>query len=85
MGVVAEAMVALVLANEVLRKFGGDSMRELVRNADGFARQVHDQSVATGVVPEIDPEDRPINWDESLAFDDPNPTAEREGPDEVGS
>jgi chorismate synthase len=85
MGVVAEAMTALVLANEVLRKFGGDSMRELVRNAEGFARQVHEQSVATGVGAEIDPEDRPINWDESLAFDDPNPTAEREGPDEVGS
>ena len=27
MGVVAETMVALVLANEALRKFGGDSMR----------------------------------------------------------
>ena len=36
MGVVAEAMVALVLASESLRKFGGDSMAELVRNRDGF-------------------------------------------------
>jgi len=31
-GVVAETMVSLVLANEVLRKFGGDSIGELVRN-----------------------------------------------------
>ena len=36
MGVVAETMVALVLAGEALRKFGGDSMVELVRNADAF-------------------------------------------------
>ena len=32
MGVVAETMVALVLANEAVRKFGGDSLPELVRN-----------------------------------------------------
>ena len=32
MGVVAETMTALVLADEVLRKFGGDSTDELVRN-----------------------------------------------------
>ena len=31
-GVVAETMVALVLAAEVSRKFGGDSVAELVRN-----------------------------------------------------
>jgi chorismate synthase len=31
-GVVAETMAALVLANEVTRKFGGDSLDELVRN-----------------------------------------------------
>jgi chorismate synthase len=36
MGVVAETMVALVLAAEAARKFGGDSMDELVRNRDGF-------------------------------------------------
>jgi chorismate synthase len=69
MGVVAEAMTALVLANEALRKFGGDSMRELVRNAEGFARQVHEQATAAGPAPELDPEAAPINWDESLAFD----------------
>ncbi|HEX9969020.1 MAG TPA: chorismate synthase, partial [Acidimicrobiales bacterium] len=32
MGVVAETMVALVLAGEAVRKFGGDSVDELVRN-----------------------------------------------------
>ena len=36
MGVVAEAMVALVLAGEALRKFGGDSVRELRRNAESY-------------------------------------------------
>jgi chorismate synthase len=36
MGVVAETMVALVLAGEALRKFGGDSLAEVVRNRDGF-------------------------------------------------
>jgi chorismate synthase len=35
-GVVAETMVALVLAGEALRKFGGDSLTELVRNHDAF-------------------------------------------------
>jgi chorismate synthase len=36
MGVVAETMVALVLAAEALRKFGGDSLAEVVRNRDAF-------------------------------------------------
>ena len=36
MGVVAETMVALVLAGEAQRKFGGDSVTEFVRNADAF-------------------------------------------------
>jgi chorismate synthase len=36
MGVIAEAMMALVLANEALRKFGGDSVEEFVRNHDGY-------------------------------------------------
>ena len=35
-GVVAETMVALVLAGEALRKFGGDSLAELVRNHRAF-------------------------------------------------
>ncbi|MEI7991538.1 MAG: chorismate synthase [Actinomycetota bacterium] len=37
LGVVAETMVALVLAAEAQRKFGGDSLAEFVRNAEAFA------------------------------------------------
>jgi chorismate synthase len=36
MGVVAETMVALVLAAEAQRKFGGDHLAEFVRNAETF-------------------------------------------------
>jgi chorismate synthase len=39
-GVVAETMVSLVLANEVLRKFGGDSLPELLRNHQGYLDQL---------------------------------------------
>jgi len=35
-GIVAEAMVALVLADAVLEKFGGDSVGETRRNADAY-------------------------------------------------
>jgi len=35
-GVVAEAMVALVLANSMLEKFGGDSVTETARNLKGY-------------------------------------------------
>jgi chorismate synthase len=40
MGVVAETMVALVLAAEAQRKFGGDSVAEFVRNARAFAESL---------------------------------------------
>jgi chorismate synthase len=40
MGVVAETMVALVLAAEAQRKFGGDSVGEFVRNARSFAESL---------------------------------------------
>ena len=40
--VAAEAMVALVLADAFLQKFGGDSLTELRRNFEGYARQIHD-------------------------------------------
>jgi chorismate synthase len=36
MGVVAETMMALVLASEALRKFGGDSVEEFRRNRTGY-------------------------------------------------
>jgi len=35
-GIVAEAMVALVLAEAVLEKFGGDSVQETRRNVEGY-------------------------------------------------
>ena len=37
--VVGEAMVAITLADAVLEKFGGDSMKELVRNVAGYRAQ----------------------------------------------
>lgn len=39
-GVVAEAMVALVLARAVLEKFGGDSLAETQRNIDSYTAYV---------------------------------------------
>lgn len=39
-GVVAEAMVALVLANSVLEKFGGDSLGETRRNLDAYLASI---------------------------------------------
>jgi chorismate synthase len=37
-GVVAEAMAALVLADAVLEKFGGDSVTETARNAEAYLK-----------------------------------------------
>jgi chorismate synthase len=39
-GVVAEAMVALVLAEAVLEKFGGDSVKETKRNLDSYLQNI---------------------------------------------
>ncbi|GHG39727.1 chorismate synthase [Sinomonas cellulolyticus] len=39
-GVVAESMVALVLAQAVLEKFGGDSVAETRRNMEGFVAAI---------------------------------------------
>jgi chorismate synthase len=36
MGVIAEALVALVLAGAMLEKFGADSLDEMRRNYDGY-------------------------------------------------
>jgi chorismate synthase len=44
MGVIAEAMVALVLAAECQRKFGGDSVAEFVRNHAAFVAHRHEAS-----------------------------------------
>jgi chorismate synthase len=40
MGVIAEAMAALVLADAMVEKFGGDSMRELLANLDAYLAHV---------------------------------------------
>ncbi|MEO0048784.1 MAG: hypothetical protein RL556_116 [Actinomycetota bacterium] len=39
-GVVAEAMVALVIANSVLEKFGGDSVAETKRNLESYLANI---------------------------------------------
>jgi chorismate synthase len=40
MGVIAEAMLAIVLAHAMLEKFGGDSLRETRYNYDGYLSHV---------------------------------------------
>lgn len=52
-GVIAEALVALVLADAMLEKFGGDSLGEMRRNVDGYlaaagARWMAEQAESTG-------------------------------------
>jgi chorismate synthase len=44
-GVVAEAMVALVLANAALEKFGGDSVGETRRNYESYLKHVADRGL----------------------------------------
>jgi chorismate synthase len=44
-GVVAEAMVALVIANACLEKFGGDSVGEAKRNMESYLKQVADRGL----------------------------------------
>ncbi|HEY7766755.1 chorismate synthase [Longimicrobium sp.] len=39
-GVVAEAMVCIVLAGAVLEQFGGDTMADLRRNFDGYVQRI---------------------------------------------
>jgi chorismate synthase len=46
LGVVAEAMMALVVANEALRKFGGDSLEEFVRNHASYVENLGSTSSA---------------------------------------
>jgi chorismate synthase len=46
-GVVAEAMVALVLADALLEKFGGDSVTETRRNVQGYLRRLGERGLGT--------------------------------------
>ncbi|GAB3619578.1 chorismate synthase [Glutamicibacter sp. PS] len=48
-GVVAEAMVALVLAQAVLEKFGGDSVAETKRNLESYLAAIPESLESTGV------------------------------------
>ncbi len=57
MGVVAEAMVAVVLANEAMRKFGGDSVAELERNWRGYQEQLASSSASA--IPAVDAGEKP--------------------------
>lgn len=41
MGVIAEAMLALVLAEAMLEKFGGDSLEEMRRNFEGYLERIN--------------------------------------------
>jgi chorismate synthase len=45
MGVVAETMTALVLAQEATRKFGGDSLDELAANANAYVASVRKRAL----------------------------------------
>jgi chorismate synthase len=49
MGVVAETMLALVLASEALRKFGGDSVSEMTRNHASYLAEVRDENWPSAV------------------------------------
>jgi len=48
MGVIAEAMVAIVVADAVLEKFGGDSLGEVCRNHAAYLRHVGERTGGTG-------------------------------------
>ncbi len=48
MGVIAEAVTALVLAEAMIEKFGGDSLREMRRNFEGYLAQLAGRWTAVG-------------------------------------
>jgi chorismate synthase len=54
MGVVAETMAALVLASEALRKFGGDSLAEFVRNHDAFVESIDETPSSAPLVSAVE-------------------------------
>jgi len=54
-GVVAEAMVALVLAEAVLEKFGGDSVRETRRNAAAYLARLTERGLTPAPAVETEP------------------------------
>ena len=52
MGVIAEALVALVIADAMLEKFGGDSLPEMRRNYDGYVAALGSRWTAVANPPE---------------------------------
>ncbi len=50
-GVVAEALVALVVADAVLEKFGGDSVEETRRNLAGYLKRLADRGLSATADP----------------------------------
>ena len=53
MGVIAEAMMAIVLAEALLEKFGGDALSETKRNVDGYLAQVGGRTRPESKVPPL--------------------------------
>jgi chorismate synthase len=53
MGVIAEAMLALVLAQALLEKFGGDALSETKRNFAGYLAQVRARTATGSPVPPL--------------------------------
>ena len=53
MGVIAEAMLAIVLTEALLEKFGGDALSELKRNVDGYLSQVRARTRSEPHVPPL--------------------------------
>jgi chorismate synthase len=53
MGVIAEAMLAIVLTEALLEKFGGDALSELRRNVDGYLAQVRARSGTSPPIPPL--------------------------------
>jgi chorismate synthase len=54
-GVVAEAMVALVLADAALEKFGGDSLGETRRNAAAYLERLNERGLTPAPAAEAEP------------------------------
>ena len=48
MGGIAEALVAIVLADAMLEKFGGDSISEFTRNLDGYREAIRHRATTLG-------------------------------------
>jgi chorismate synthase len=55
MGVIAEALVGIVLAEAMLEKFGGDSLGELRRNVEGYLAALGRRWESLGAAAPVDP------------------------------